>query len=152
MSVPCTKQTFRSTSYMSAFDPNRTSRFGATRRKPRRGKTAPSNCLLGVGFSALQRCLIEQNEGKRVAGLGCRVATQARHLSRNAAGVLCDDLAEAIALDRDFLSSFDLVVQLDQMFDEPALSSRSSVGTSASARWEGRAATECGNSGVRELP
>ncbi|MCF6117367.1 hypothetical protein L2449_10670 [Mesorhizobium muleiense] len=48
-------------------------------------------------------------------------STSSRSHLINAACVFSDHFAEAVALDSHFLSGFDLVVELDQMLDKPAL-------------------------------
>ncbi len=56
---------------------------------------------------------------------GCRarhrVATLACDLSGHAACIFRNHFAETVALDSHLLSGFDLVIELDQMLDEPAL-------------------------------
>src|ERR1700761_1977475 len=76
---------------------------------------------LGISLAAVLRRLVEKDECERVAGLGHRVATLARYLSGHAACIFRNHFAETVALDGHLLSGFDLVVELDQMLDEPAL-------------------------------
>jgi hypothetical protein len=56
-----------------------------------------------------------------VARLGRRVAPKGPDLTVNPTGIFRNDLAEGISLDGDLLSSFDLLIQFDQKFDESAL-------------------------------
>ena len=64
---------------------------------------------------------MEKDEYEGVAGLGHRVATLACYLSGHAACVLRDYFAETVSLDGHLLSGIDLVIELDQMLDEPSL-------------------------------
>src|ERR1700722_15325728 len=82
---------------------------------------APSVGLLGISLTAVRRCLVENNECQGVAGLGHRVAMLACDLSGHAACIFRNHFAETVALDGHLLSGFDLVIELDQMLDEPAL-------------------------------
>ena len=52
---------------------------------------------------------------------GSDIASLARYLPGHAACIFRNHFAETVALDGDLLSGFDLVVELDQMLDEPAL-------------------------------
>ena len=63
-----------------------------------------------------------KDEDQGVAGLGGDIAAQSRHLSGHAARIFGDHFAETVALDSQHLSGFDLVIELDEMFDEPGLS------------------------------
>src|SRR5688500_12924662 len=76
--------------------------------------------LFGINLNALRRRLVEKDEYQGVAGLGHCIAALARYLSGYAACILRNHLAEAIALDGNLLSGFDLVVEFDQMLNEPA--------------------------------
>ena len=76
--------------------------------------------LLGIDLNALRRRLVEKDERQGVAGLGHCIAALARYLSSHAACILRNHFAEAVALDGHLLSGFDLVVELDQMLDDPA--------------------------------
>ena len=67
---------------------------------------------------------MEKDECQGIAGLGHCVATLARDLSGHAACIFRNHFAEAVALDGHLLSGFDLVIELDQMLDEPALVAR----------------------------
>src|SRR5262249_10707115 len=60
------------------------------------------------------------DEYQWVAWLGHCIAALARYLPGDAACIFRNDLAEAIALNGNLLSGFDLVVELDQMLNEPA--------------------------------
>src|SRR4026209_209537 len=84
-------------------------------------RCAASSCagLLGIRLNALRRRLVEKDKRQGVAGLSRHIAAQARYRSRHATDVLRRHLAEAIALDGHLLSGFDLVVEPDQMLDEP---------------------------------
>src|SRR4029077_1889643 len=78
--------------------------------------------LLGIDLNVLRPRLVEKDEYQGVAGLGHCVAALARYLSGHAACILRNHLAEAIALDGNLLSGFNLVVEFDQMLNEPARS------------------------------
>jgi len=82
---------------------------------------APSDESLGISLTAVRRRLVEKDECQGVAGLGHRVATLARYLSGRAACIFRNHFAETVPLDGHLLSGFDLVIELDQMLDEPAL-------------------------------
>ena len=56
-----------------------------------------------------------------VAGLGHCVATLARYLPGHAACIFRNHFAETVPLDGHLLYGFDLVIELDQMLDEPSL-------------------------------
>src|SRR5262245_66104361 len=75
--------------------------------------------LLGIERNVLQPRLVEKDEYQGVARLGHCIAALTRYLSGHAACILRNDLAEAIALDGNLLSGFDLVVEFDQMLNEP---------------------------------
>jgi hypothetical protein len=62
---------------------------------------------------------MEKNKCQGGPGLGHRVTTLAGDLSGHAACILRNHFAEAVALDGHLLSGFDLVIELDQMLDEP---------------------------------
>src|SRR5262249_49614795 len=89
---------------MSANDPKRTSMLQ----------------LFGIDLNVPRPRLVEKDEYQGVAGLGPCIAALARYLSGHAARILCNHLTEAITLDGDLLSGFDLVVESDQMLNEPA--------------------------------
>src|SRR4029450_9569506 len=76
--------------------------------------------LLGIDLNVLRPRLVEKDEYQGVAGLGHCIAALARYLSRHAACILRNHLAEAIALDGNLLSGFDLVFEFDQMLNETA--------------------------------
>ena len=76
---------------------------------------------LGISLTAVRRRLVEKDEYQGVAGLGHRVATLARYLSGHAACIFRNHFAETVPLDGHLLSGFDLVIELDQMLDEPSL-------------------------------
>src|SRR6516225_9420143 len=76
--------------------------------------------LLGIGFNARWRRLVEKDKHQGVSGLGHCIAALTRYFSGHAACVLRNHFAEAIALNGHLLSGFDLVVELDQMLDEAA--------------------------------
>src|SRR4029450_2722787 len=76
--------------------------------------------LLGVDLNVLRPRLVEKDEYQGIAGLGHCIAALARYLSGHAARILRDHLAEAITLDGNLLSGFDLVVDFAQMLNEPA--------------------------------
>src|SRR5215471_12857657 len=76
--------------------------------------------LLGIDLNVLRPRLVEKDEYQGVAGLGHCIAALARYLSGHAACILFNHLAKTIALDGNLLSGFDLVVELDQMLNEPA--------------------------------
>src|ERR1700756_2987841 len=78
--------------------------------------------LLGIDLDVLRPLPIEKDEYQGVAGLGHCIAALARYLSGHAACILRDHLAEAIALDCNLLSGLNLVVEFDQMLNEPARS------------------------------
>src|SRR5262249_33710385 len=85
----------------------------------RNGK-ARAGELFGIDLNLPRPRLVEKDESQGVAGLGHCIAALARYLSSHAARVLCNHLAEAITLDGNLLSGFDLVVEFDQMLNEPA--------------------------------
>ena len=62
---------------------------------------------------------MEKDEYQGVAGLGHRVATLARYLAGHAACIFRNYFAETVPLDGHLLSGIDLVVELNQMLDEP---------------------------------
>src|ERR1700749_1192782 len=76
--------------------------------------------LLGIDLNVLRPRLLEKDEYQGVAGLGHCLAALARYLSGHAACILRNHLAEAIALDGNLLSGFDLVFEFDQMLNETA--------------------------------
>src|SRR5215471_212346 len=76
--------------------------------------------LLGIDLNVLWTRLVEKDEYQGVAWLGHCVAALARYLSSHAACIFRNHLAEAIALDGNLLSGFDLVVEFDQMLNEAA--------------------------------
>src|SRR5262249_55641855 len=76
--------------------------------------------LLGIGFNARRRRLLEKDKHQRVSWLGHCIASLTRYFSGHAACVLRNHFAEAIALNSDLLSGLNLVVELDQMLDEAA--------------------------------
>src|SRR5262249_56360696 len=82
---------------------------------------APGVGSLGISLTAVRHRLVEEDECQGVAGLGHRVATLARYLSGHAACIFRNHFAETVPLDGHLLSGFDLVIELDQMLDEPSL-------------------------------
>src|SRR5215475_5662029 len=76
--------------------------------------------LLGIDRNVLRPRLVEKDEYQGIARLGHCIAALARYLSGHAAGIFRNDLTEAIALDGNLLSGFNLVVELDQMLNETA--------------------------------
>src|SRR6516162_4030664 len=76
--------------------------------------------LLGIDRNVLRPRLVEKNEYQGIARLGHGIAALAHYLSSHAACILRNDLTEAIALDGNLLSGFDLVVEFDQMLNETA--------------------------------
>src|SRR5262249_47087204 len=76
--------------------------------------------LLGIDLNVLRPRLVEQDEYQGFAGLGHCFAALARYPSGHAACILFNPLAKTIALDGNLLSGFDLVVEFDQMLNEPA--------------------------------
>src|SRR6516162_4130455 len=76
--------------------------------------------LLGIDLNVLRPRLVEKDEYQRVAGLRHYIAALARYLSSHAACIFRNHLAEAIALDGNLLSGFDLIVEFDQMLNETA--------------------------------
>src|SRR5262249_26116464 len=86
----------------------------------RSGKWSSRGELFGINLNLPRPRLVEKDEYQGVAGLGHCIAALARYLSSHAARVLCNHLAEAITLDGNLQSDFDLVVEFDQMLNEPA--------------------------------
>src|SRR5690348_2319005 len=76
--------------------------------------------LLGIDLSVLRPRRVEKDECQGIARLGHCIAALGRYLSSHAARILRNDFTEAIALDGNLLSGFDLVVELDQMLNEAA--------------------------------
>jgi len=83
--------------------------------------------LLEIDLNVLLPRLVEKDEHQRVAGLGHRIAALARYHTGHAACILPNHLAEAVALDGNFLSDFDLVVEIDQMLNETTRSGQNWV-------------------------
>src|SRR4051794_33789991 len=71
---------------------------------------------------------VEENEYQRRAGLGRRIRAPGCHLAGHSTGILRNDLAEGIALDRNLVADVDLVVQPDQQLDESTLGRQDDVG------------------------
>src|SRR6187200_1190082 len=90
------------------------------KRRSQMRRFARAGELFGIGLNALPRRLVEKDKYQGVAGLGQRIAALARYLSSHAAGVLRNHVAEAVALDGHLLSGFDVVVELDQVLNEPS--------------------------------
>src|SRR5215831_7557453 len=82
---------------------------------------APSVRSLGISLTAVLCRLVEKDEYQGIARLGHCIATLARYFSGHAACVLRDYFAETVSLDGHLLSGIDLVIELDQMLDEPSL-------------------------------
>ena len=78
-----------------------------------RAGTARARGLFGIELNLPRRRLVEEDEYQGVAGLGHGIAALARYLSGHAACILRNHLTEAIALNDDLLSGFDLVVEFD---------------------------------------
>src|SRR4029077_20335319 len=83
--------------------------------------------LLGIDLNVLRPWLVEKGEYQGIARLGHCIAALVRYLSGHAACILRNHLTEAIALDGNLLSGFDLVVEFDQMLNEPARSGQDRV-------------------------
>ena len=64
--------------------------------------------LLGIDLSVLRPRLVEKDEYQGIARLGHCIAALAHYLSGHAACIIRNDLTEAIALDGNLLSGFDL--------------------------------------------
>src|SRR4029077_15638205 len=77
--------------------------------------------------SALRRGAIIQESQQQRARLGGCVGAANRDLAGHFAGVFHDDFTECIPLDGDLLPSLDLVVQVDQKLDEPAVGRKNEV-------------------------
>jgi DNA-binding transcriptional ArsR family regulator len=73
--------------------------------------------LLGIDLNVLRLRFVEKDEYQGVAGLGHCIAALAGYLSGHAACIFRNHFAEAIALDGNLLTRFDLVVEFDQMLD-----------------------------------
>ena len=76
--------------------------------------------LLGIDLNVPRPWLVEKDEYQGVAWLGHCIAALARYFSGHAACIFRNHLTEAIALDGNLLSGFDLVVEFDQMLNETA--------------------------------
>src|SRR5215831_10568018 len=101
-------------------DPRRTSRIRPSLPYRRDLPTTSSVRSLGINLAAVGCRLVEKDECQGVAGLGHRVATLARYFSGHAACIFRNHFAETIPLDGHLLSGIDLVIELDQMLNEPS--------------------------------
>ena len=75
--------------------------------------------LLGISLTAVRRRLVEKDNCKDVAGLGCRVAAQDCHLAGDAAHVLRNHLAEGVALNGQLLPGSTLSLSLTRCSTSP---------------------------------
>src|SRR5215470_10591184 len=80
----------------------------------------PSVRSLGISLTAVPCRLVEKDEYQGVTGLGHRVATLAGDFPGHAAGIFRNHFAETVPLDGHLLSGIDLVIELDQVLDEPS--------------------------------
>src|SRR5262245_6795481 len=85
-----------------------------------RGQPADSGALFRIVFSPARWRPVEENEGDHIAGLRRGVAPQTANLAIDLAGIFCNDLAEHVTLDCDFLAGADRVRHLHEMFDNAA--------------------------------
>jgi hypothetical protein len=77
--------------------------------------------------NAFGRGAIIQDSQQQRARLGCCVGAANRDLTGHLACVFRNDLTERIPLDGNLLPSLDLVVQVDQKLDEPAVGRKNDV-------------------------
>lgn len=77
---------------------------------------------LGIDLAAALRRPVEKDEYQGIARFGHCIAALAGYLSGHATRILRNHLTEAIALDGNLLSGFDLIVEFDQVFNETARS------------------------------
>src|SRR4029078_9632983 len=75
--------------------------------------------LLGIDLDSLRRGLVEQDEDEGFAGLGHDITALARDLSVDAARILGNHFAEAVALDGHLMSGLDPVVELHDVLEPP---------------------------------
>src|SRR5690606_24128345 len=76
--------------------------------------------LFGIDLNVLGSRLVKKDEYQGIAGLGHGIAALARYLSGHAARILRNHFAKAVALDGNLLPGFNLIVESNQMLNEPA--------------------------------
>jgi hypothetical protein len=89
-------------------------------------RSLPWRSLLWIRGAFLRGAIIEDNH-QQCAGLGGCIGAAGRDLAGHLACVFREDFTECIPLDGDLLPNLDLVLQVDQKLDVPAVGSENDV-------------------------